>query len=65
MNEDIEELKRQSRMLGRIAAHLEDFVEHDEDTTLICVLRLLARYHQMEADSLWDLIRKEEERSHD
>lgn len=63
MNDDIEELKRQSRMLSRIAAHVEDFVENDDDTTFICVLRLLARYHQMEADSLWDLIRKEEEQA--
>lgn len=57
---EIESLKRQSRMLSRIAAYLEDFVENDDDSTLICVLRLLARYHSMEADSLHELIAKEE-----
>ena len=61
MTDDIAKLKSESLMLGRIAAHVEDFAESDEDTTLICVLRLLAKYHSMEADSLWDLIRKEEE----
>lgn len=61
--EEIEQLKADSHMLGRIAAFTEDFCESDEDTTLICVLRLLARYHSMEAESLWDVIRKEEEQN--
>lgn len=63
MSEDIEQLKENSRMLSRIAAYVEDFAESDEDTTLICVLRLLARYHQMEADAMWDSIREEEARN--
>lgn len=57
---EIEELKSNSQMLSRIASYVEDFAESDEDTTLICVLRLLARYHSLEADSLFDAIKDEE-----
>jgi hypothetical protein len=60
--EEIEQLKAHSHMLGRIASYLEDFCESDEDTTLVCVLRLLARYHSLEADSLFDAIRDEQKR---
>lgn len=63
MSEDIEQLKKHSHMLGRIASYVEDFGESEEDTTLICVLRLLARYHQMEADAMWDSIKEEEARN--
>ena len=63
MSEDIEQLKEHSRMLSRIAAYVEDFAESDDDTTIICVLRLLARYHQMEADCMWDAIKDEEARN--
>ena len=63
MSEDIEQLKENSRMLSRIAAYVEDFAESDEDTTIICVLRLLAKYHQMEADYIWDAIKDEEARN--
>lgn len=61
MSEDIEQLKENSRMLSRIAAYVEDFAESDEDTTIICVLRLLARYHHMEADCMYDAIKDEKE----
>lgn len=63
MSEDIEQLKENSRMLSRIAAYVEDFAESDEDTTIICVLRLLARYHHMEADCMYDAIKDEKERN--
>jgi hypothetical protein len=62
MSEDIEQLKSDSRMLSRIAAYVENFAESDEDTTSICVLRLLAKYHQIEADCMWDAIKHEEAR---
>lgn len=61
MTDDIAKLKSDSIMLGRIAAYVEDFCKSDEDTTLTCVLRLLAQYRSMEADVLWDAIRKWEE----
>ena len=63
MSDSIEQLKSDSRMLSRIAAYVEDFAESDEDTTIICVLRLLARYHQIEADCIWDAIKNEEARN--
>ena len=63
MSDNIEQLKFDSRMLSRIAACVEDFANSDEDTTIICVLRLLARYHQMEADCIWDAIKDEEARN--
>ena len=58
---DIKQLRLDSHMLRRIATYTEDFSESDENTTLTCVLRLLARYRSMEADILWDAIRKWEE----
>ena len=60
MSDSIEQLKSDSRMLSRIAAYVEDFADSDEDTTIICVLRLLARYHQIEADCMWNAIKNEE-----
>lgn len=63
MSEDIEQLKSDSRMLSRIAAYVEEFVEGEEDTTIICVMRLLAKYRQMEADCMWDAIKDEEARN--
>lgn len=63
MSDNIEQLKSDSRMLSRIAAYVEDFSESDEDTTIICVMRLLARYHQMETDCIHDAIKDEEARN--
>lgn len=62
MSDNIEKLKEDSQMLSRIAAYVEDFAESDEDTTIMCVLRLLAKYHQLEADCMWDAIKHEETR---
>jgi hypothetical protein len=63
MNENIQLLKSESRMLSQIAVYVEDFAEGDDDTALICVLRLLARYRQMEADAMYDAIKNEEARN--
>lgn len=63
MSDNIEMLKSESRMLSRIAVCVEDFAKGDDDTALICVLRLLARYHQMEADCMYDAIKEEEARN--
>ena len=60
--EEIEKLKDHSQMLGRIASYTEDFCESEDDTTLVCVLRLLARYHSLESDSFFDAIRDEQKR---
>jgi hypothetical protein len=47
-------------MLGRIAAYVEDFAETTEDSTLICVLRLLVNYHELKAAELYRAIAREE-----
>lgn len=60
-DEEITRLKSHSIMLGQIASCVEDFSESSNDTTLICVLRLLARYHDMKADRFFEAIRKQEE----
>ena len=49
-----------SIMLGRIAAYVEDFEETENDTTLLCVLRLLVAYHELKQAELYRAIEREE-----
>jgi hypothetical protein len=60
MTNNIEQLNSNSYMLSRIAVWVEDFAKSKEDTTSICVLRLLAEYHQLKADQIWYAIKEEE-----
>jgi len=60
MTNNIEQLNSDSYMLSRIAVWVEDFAKSKEDTTSICVLRLLAEYHQLKADQIWYAIKEEE-----
>lgn len=60
MTDKIEKLNSDSYMLSRIAVWVEDFAKNKEDTTSICVLRLLAEYHQLKADQIWYAIKEEE-----
>jgi len=53
-----------SIMLGRIANIVSEFCEKEEDTTLLAVARLKAKYLDMEARLAWELVdqlEKEEE----
>ena len=50
-------------MLGRIAGFVGDFAENEEDTTILCVLRLLQDYHYTKAQSLQEYIDIEEKLS--
>lgn len=59
----IEELKAHSQMLGRIAGFVGDFAKNEEDTTILCVLRLLQEYHYTKAQSLQEYIDIEEKLS--
>ena len=52
-----------SQMLGRIAAYVEDFAESPDDTTLLCVLRLLAVCYELKADEIHRAIEREEEKN--
>ena len=46
--------------LSRIAAYVEDFAETENDTTLLCVLRLLVAYHELKQAELYRAIEREE-----
>jgi hypothetical protein len=49
-----------SLMLSRIAAYVEDFAETENDSTLLCVLRLLVAYHELKQAELYRAIEREE-----
>jgi len=49
-----------SQILGRIAAYVEDFAETENDSTLLCVLRLLVAYHELKQAELYRAIEREE-----
>jgi hypothetical protein len=57
---ETDQLRRHSRMLGVIASHVEGFARDEEDTTLVCVLRLLREYHYAKAELAGKWIEKEE-----
>ena len=64
MSEDyVKQLEQNSQMLGRIAGFVGDFAENEEDTTILCVLRLLQEYHYSKANSLQEYIDAETELS--
>jgi hypothetical protein len=64
MSEDyVKQLEKNSQMLGRIAGFVGDFAENEEDTTILCVLRLLQDYHYTKANSLQEYIDIEEKLS--
>jgi hypothetical protein len=64
MSEDyVKQLEKNSQMLGRIAGFVGDFAENEEDTTILCVLRLLQDYHYSKANSLQEYIDIEEKLS--
>jgi hypothetical protein len=50
-------------MLGRIAAYVKDFAETENDTTLMCVMRLLIAYHEAKKGELYRAIEREEEKN--
>lgn len=52
-NEEYQNLKNCQLMLGMISCYVEDFCR-EEDTTLIGVVRLLAEYHQLKSDHLYE-----------
>jgi hypothetical protein len=51
-DEQFDELKSHSQMLGVIGMYVEDFCS-EEDTVLVGVLRLLAKYHSMKAAEIY------------
>jgi hypothetical protein len=64
MSEDyVKQLEQNSQMLGRIAGFVGEFAKNEEDTTILCVLRLLQDYHYTKANSLQEYIDAETELS--
>ena len=51
--EEYNDLKSHSQMLGIIGSYVEEFCEED-DTTLIGVVRLLAAYHALKSRDLYE-----------
>jgi len=51
--EQFEELKSHSRMLGVIGAYVDDFCS-EEDTVLMGVIRLLASYHTLKSCEMFN-----------
>jgi len=51
-----------SLMLSQIAAYVEEFAETENDSTLLCVLRLLVAYHELKQAELYRAIEREEDK---
>lgn len=47
-----------SCMLSKISFHVEDFFVDEGDTTLIAVFRLLLKYHELKAETYFNLVDK-------
>lgn len=58
-DEPDERLREHSQMLGVIGSHVQDFARDNEDTTLVCVLRLLRDYHYAKAELAGRWLEKE------
>jgi hypothetical protein len=52
-----------SLMLSQIASYVEDFAQSPDDTTLLCVLRLLAVVYDLKAGEIYRAIEREEARN--
>ena len=47
----------------RLCCTLQEFSKHDEDTVMMCLLRLLAEYHDLKAEKMWDALEKERQKT--
>jgi len=52
-----------NKTLSRIDAYVRDFAQSHDDTTLLCVLRLLAVCYELKADEMHRAIEREEEKN--
>lgn len=53
-----EELRKLKQELGKISVWVEDFAKDPDDTTYLCVLRLLADYRRLQAQEVEEVIYK-------
>lgn len=56
--EEVERLRNHSVMLSRICGLVSEFCEDDEDTTLMAVARLRAKYYHLMADEAFAIVQK-------
>jgi hypothetical protein len=62
LKDEVNALRKDSQMLGRISVAVEPFCRTEEDTTYLAVRRLLAEYYSMKADEAWTYLTEEEKR---
>ena len=46
----------------RLACTLEEFAKHEEDTVMMCLLRLLAEYHDLKSEKMWEALDREKQK---
>lgn len=47
----------------RLSCTLEELAKHDEDTVMMCLLRLLAEYHDLKAEKMWEALERERQKT--
>jgi hypothetical protein len=52
-----------SKTLRQIDAYVREFAETHDDTTLLCVMRLMAVVYDLQADQMHRIIESEEEKN--
>ncbi|MCX8511181.1 MAG: hypothetical protein ORN83_05430 [Chthoniobacteraceae bacterium] len=52
-----------SKTLRQIDAYVREFAETHDDTTLLCVMRLMAVVYDLQADQMHSAIEREEEKN--
>jgi len=52
-----------SKTLRQIDAYVREFAETHDDTTLLCVMRLMAVVYDLQADQMHSVIEREEEKN--
>jgi hypothetical protein len=62
LKDEVNTLRKDSQMLGRISVAVESFCRTEEDTTYLAVRRLLAEYYSMKAVEAWRHLQQEEDR---
>ena len=60
-DEQFEQLRSNSQMLGRIGSYVEEFLKDDEDTVEVGVLRILAEYFSLRSDATYEALKRTQE----
>ena len=60
-DEQFEQLRSNSQMLGRIGSYVEEFLKDDEDTVEVGVLRIMAEYFSLRSDATYEALKRTQE----